>query len=129
MESCRSTALAVMVNRWNYSMSRKNNQLTVRFYFGFFAPLFDLTPVFLENAEQLRRTHPDECLAGRTIRSYTDGVIDSHTAAMPEPYSDDPKLSGQLNRAPANYTRAAAELDRRGFQIFTHSIGDKGARQ
>lgn len=44
---------------------------------------------------------------------------------MPEPYSDDPKLSGQLNRAP----RAAAELDRRGFQIFTHSIGDKGARQ
>ena len=37
-------------------MSRKNNQLTVRFYFGFFAPLFDLTPVFLENAEQLRRT-------------------------------------------------------------------------
>ncbi|MGA2881099.1 MAG: amidohydrolase [Bryobacteraceae bacterium] len=107
---------------------RKSNELTVRFYFALFAPVPDLTPAFLEQAENLRRTHHDDWLAGGAIKFYADGVIESHTAAMLAPYSDDPKLSGQLNWTPDKYLAAVAELDRRGFQIFTHSIGDKGIR-
>jgi len=57
-----------------------------------------------------------------------DGVVESHTAAMLEPYSDDPSLKGKPFWEPANYNAAVAELDKRGFQLFTHAIGDYGVR-
>ena len=57
-----------------------------------------------------------------------DGVIESHTAAMLAPYSDDPKLSGSLLWDPATYRSIVADLDKRGIQIFTHAIGDRAVR-
>jgi len=57
-----------------------------------------------------------------------DGVVESHTAAMLEPYSDDPSIKGKLFWDRANYTAAVAELDKRGLQLFTHAIGDYGVR-
>ena len=58
-----------------------------------------------------------------------DGVIEAHTAGMLQPYSDDPKLMGQPNWSAEKYTKAVTELDRRGFQIFTHAIGDRTIQQ
>jgi predicted amidohydrolase YtcJ len=107
---------------------RRNGQLTVRFYMALFAPVPELTPAFLDKAEKLRRTHNDDWISGGAIKFYTDGVIESHTAAMLAPYSDDPKLSGQLNWPPDKFIKAVAELDKLGYQIFTHSIGDRGIR-
>src|SRR5438105_786717 len=57
-----------------------------------------------------------------------DSVVESHTGAMLEPYSDDPSLKGKPFWEPANYNAAVAELDKRGFQLFTHAIGDYGVR-
>jgi predicted amidohydrolase YtcJ len=57
-----------------------------------------------------------------------DGVVEGHTAAMLGPYSDDPSQSGKLFWDPAKYAEAIDELDRRGFQIFTHAIGDRAVR-
>ena len=57
-----------------------------------------------------------------------DGVIESHTAAMLEPYTDDPSLKGKLFWDPDKYKAAVAELDKRGLQLFTHAIGDYGVR-
>jgi predicted amidohydrolase YtcJ len=55
-------------------------------------------------------------------------VIESHTAALLEPYADDPKLSGSMNYTPEQYRKNLLELDRRGFQVSTHAIGDKAIR-
>jgi hypothetical protein len=57
-----------------------------------------------------------------------DGVVEAHTAAMLEPYTDDPSQSGKLFWDPAKYKAAITELGRRHFQIFTHAIGDKAVR-
>jgi len=57
-----------------------------------------------------------------------DGVIESHTAAMLGPYSDDPSLKGKLFWDPDKYNSAIAELDKRNLQLFTHAIGDYGIR-
>jgi hypothetical protein len=57
-----------------------------------------------------------------------DGVIESHTAAMIEPYSDDPKVSGSMNYAPQQFRANVLELDRRHFQVITHAIGDLAIR-
>jgi len=52
------------------------------------------------------------------VKFMVDGVIESHTAAMLEPYSDDPSLKGKLFWEPSNYKVAVAELDKRGLQLF-----------
>ena len=57
-----------------------------------------------------------------------DGVIEAHTAAVLEPYANEPRTTGILNWDPAAYAAGVAEFDRRGFQIFTHAIGDRAIR-
>jgi predicted amidohydrolase YtcJ len=54
--------------------------------------------------------------------------VESHTAAFLEAYSDDPSTRGPLFWDPAKYRSAVAEMDKRGFQVFTHAIGDNGIR-
>ena len=46
-----------------------------------------------------------------------DGVIEAHTAAMLEPYSDDPTQIGKLFWEPAKYKAAIAELDRADYKF------------
>src|SRR6185312_5501874 len=75
-----------------------------------------------------RQRYHDEWLSAGAVKFYMDGVIESHTAAMLEPYSDDPKQIGALFWDPVKYRQAVQELDRIGYQIFTHAIGDKAVR-
>jgi predicted amidohydrolase YtcJ len=62
------------------------------------------------------------------VKFYLDGVIESHTAAMLVPYSDDPTQTGNLRWGEDQYKQAVAALDKRGIQIFTHAIGDRAVR-
>ena len=111
-----------------FDQIRKRNLLTLRFYFSIFAQPPTVTPEFIEKAEALRRNYHDEWLSGGAIKFWADGVIESHTAAMLAPYSDDPTTSGHSNWTPDAYRAGVFEFDRRGFQIFTHAIGDKTIR-
>lgn len=58
------------------------------------------------------------------VKIFLDGVIESRTAATLQPYlgGDD---RGWLNIEPAELKPLAAELDRSGFQIHIHAIGDR----
>ena len=111
-----------------FDQIRKRNLLTLRFYFSIFAQPPTVTPEFIEQAEALRRNYHDEWLSGGAIKFWADGVIESHTAAMLAPYSDDPTTSGHSNWTPDAYRAGVLEFDRRGFQIFTHAIGDRTIR-
>ncbi|MGH3054716.1 MAG: amidohydrolase, partial [Gaiellaceae bacterium] len=72
------------------------------------------------------RYHDDWLAAGKA-KFFLDGVIETRTAAMLEPYAGDSQ-SGQLWWGPQEYRQAVLELDRRGVQIFTHAIGDRAIR-
>jgi predicted amidohydrolase YtcJ len=103
---------------------RGQSQLTLRFYVANQVQPPTLTTQAIETFEQRRRTHHDEWIDSSTIKFLADGLIETHTAAMLEPYADDPKQKGSMQFDPAEYRKAVIELDRRGFQIFTHAIGD-----
>ncbi|MGH9792414.1 MAG: amidohydrolase [Candidatus Acidiferrales bacterium] len=62
------------------------------------------------------------------LKGFVDGVIESHTAAMLEPYSDDPSKKGELNYSPEELHHLVREADRRGLQVMLHAIGDRGVR-
>lgn len=60
-----------------------------------------------------------------TVKIFEDGVIESKTAALLEPYLGGTER-GWLNIEPEALNPLAAELDRLGFQIHIHAIGDRG---
>ncbi len=59
---------------------------------------------------------------------FADGVIESHTAALLEPYIDRPGDRGKPLLEQAAFDHLAISLDRAGFQIHIHAIGDRAVR-
>ena len=111
-----------------YDQLRRDGQLSLRFYIAYFLDPPELTPDTLQKIEHARRTYHDDWIFGGVVKTMLDGVVEAHTAAMLDPYSDDPSQSGKLFWDPGKYTQAVTELDRRGLQIFTHAIGDRAVR-
>jgi predicted amidohydrolase YtcJ len=109
-----------------YDELRRRGDLTLRFYIAFFMDPPEMRPQDVEAIETARKKYRDEWIDTDAVKFMVDGVIESHTAAMIEPYSDDPSLKGKLFWDPAKYNAAVAELDKRGLQLFTHAIGELG---
>jgi predicted amidohydrolase YtcJ len=64
----------------------------------------------------------------RTVKFLLDGVLVQRTAALLDPYSDAPNEKGSLEVDPATLNAGVAALDRQGFQIHVHAIGDAAVR-
>jgi predicted amidohydrolase YtcJ len=111
-----------------YDELRRSGELTVRMYVAYFLNPPELRQQDIEAIEDARKKYNSEWLSAGVVKLRLDGVIESHTAAMIEPYSDDPSLKGKLFWDPAKYSSAVAELDKRGLQLFTHAIGDLAVR-
>jgi hypothetical protein len=107
---------------------RKSDQLTSRFYIAYFLDPPGLTLEILNSLDKARATYHDEWLSGGVVKTMLDGVVESHTAAMLTPYADDPAIKGKMFWDPAQYQATVTELDKRGYQIFTHAIGDGAVR-
>ncbi len=69
----------------------------------------------------------DPWLSSGILKAMADGVIESRTAAMLEPYEEDTS-SGQPEFGDDQLDAFVAEADRRGWQIEIHAIGDRGVR-
>jgi predicted amidohydrolase YtcJ len=84
----------------------------------------------LDELNQKRNSHPlsDLMLHTGMLKAFMDGSLGSHTAAMLEPYADDPKNSGIPRYDPAKLNDMAKERALAGFQLGFHAIGDKGVQ-
>lgn len=113
-----------------YEQLRQKGLLTLRFYVGYFLNPPELRAADIEKIEQVRQRFPasNTWISGGAVKMMLDGVVETHTAAMLNPYADDPSQTGKLFWEPAKYKQALAELDRRGFQLFTHAIGERAVR-
>jgi predicted amidohydrolase YtcJ len=111
-----------------YDELRRRGNLTLRMYIAYFLNPPELRPKDIDAIEEARRKYTGDWLSGGVVKMMIDGVIESHTAAMLEPYTDDPSTKGKLFWEPDKYKAAVAELDKRGLQLFTHAIGDYAVR-
>src|SRR5712671_3264705 len=111
-----------------YDELRRQGQQTLRFYISYFLNPPELRTKDLDSIEAARKKFHDDWIDTNVVKMMVDGVIESHTAAMLEPYSDDSSTKGKLFWDPAKYFAAVAELDKRGLQLFTHAIGEYGVR-
>jgi predicted amidohydrolase YtcJ len=77
--------------------------------------------------EQRRASHPtDDLLLHLTqLKGFMDGSLGSRTAALDEPYADDPGNSGLPRYEQSKLSQMASERAAAGFQLGFHAIGDR----
>ena len=119
-----------------YDELLKRGELTLRVSVAFSvgARTTPPTPQEIDRFVQLKNQYDlNPMLRAGAVKFVIDGVIESHTAAMIEPYSDLPPNHGapmgELSMPSDQYRDLVARLDRAGFQIYTHAIGDRGVRE
>ncbi len=82
----------------------------------------------LDRFAELGVRHRGPWLKAGAVKIFMDGVIESHTAAMLETFGNNPEERGAPNYTQAEINELVSKLDERGFQIFTHAIGDRAVR-
>src|SRR5580704_2699566 len=82
----------------------------------------------VEELQKKRDSHPQSDLMLHTgmLKGFMDGSLGGHTAALLEPYADDPKNSGLPRYEADKLNDMAKERVLAGFQLGFHAIGDKG---
>jgi predicted amidohydrolase YtcJ len=106
-----------------WKLLRSSGELTMRVRLA-----FDLTPgADLSRLEGLRQDH-DLWISTGILKVFADGVVESHTAAMLEPYARSTER-GSLMWDSTELKAAVHEADARGWQVEIHAIGDAAIRQ
>ena len=111
-----------------YSELGRRGELTVRVY-----QMLSADATFgdadLQRFEQARtRFTDDPLLKTGAVKLMADGVIETHTAAMLEPYTNRPGVKGEPQFTTDQLNRIVTLLDGKGWQIMTHAIGDAAIR-
>ena len=83
---------------------------------------------FLDDLIQLRRCHETSPVAVRSCKIFIDGVIEGHTAFLLSSYDDRPDFKGNALWKWEDFKMTVAALDRAGFQIHIHAVGDAAVR-
>ena len=110
-----------------FERAREEGRLRSRLVAAFLHPQ-GTTDEDLDEFADASRRHDDDRFRAGPIKLYIDDVVEAHTAGFFEPYATDPSTSGTLFYQPEEFTYLMAKLDARGFQTFTHSMGDRGIR-
>jgi predicted amidohydrolase YtcJ len=68
-------------------------------------------------------------LRAKTVKIIGDGALSSGTAALLDPYLDNPTSRGLLIWSDEEILAAATKFDALGYQLHIHAIGDAAVRQ
>lgn len=82
----------------------------------------------IEELKQKRSRYRGKNLRAEAVKIFADGVIESRTAAMLEPYLDRPDYRGIPNLEADKFKRLVTALDQEKFQVHIHAIGDRAIR-
>jgi predicted amidohydrolase YtcJ len=63
------------------------------------------------------------------VKIYADGSLGARTAALREPYADDPSNTGILRYSDEGLSELVEAVDSRGMQAIVHAIGDRAVEQ
>jgi len=84
----------------------------------------------IEELNRKRDSHPasDNMLHTGMLKGFMDGSLGTKTAALLEPYSDDPNNSGLPQYDAAKLNAMTEERVLAAYQVGFHAIGDKGVQ-
>ena len=103
---------------------QKNDKLKVRIYAN--VPL----STWAKLAEEVAKNGKgDSKLRIGGLKGFADGALGSHTAAMLEPFTDNPSDKGFFITPPDSLYYYVSNADKKGLNIMVHAIGDNAIRQ
>jgi predicted amidohydrolase YtcJ len=110
-----------------YDDLRRAGELSARVYYSLL-----VTPGFsdkdADRFDAVWKAHPDTpLLKTGLIKMFLDGVIETNTAFMLAPYANAP-TTGTPNYRREDFGRILQMMDRRGWQIMVHALGDGAVR-
>ena len=108
-----------------FVQARDSGILKSRLEIALFHPI-GTTEADLVEFAKAREQFDDDQMRVSAIKLYIDDVIEAHTAAMLEPYSDMPEEIGETFYSVVDFNALVARLDAAGNQLFVHAIGDRG---
>ena len=114
-----------------YQELHQRGELTVRMTTAFATDVgvrHTISPEELATFDEARRRFHDDWVRAGIIKFFADGVIETHTAAMLEPYANTPGQKGSTLYTPEEFRRDFLALDKHGYQVMTHAIGDGAVR-
>jgi len=114
-----------------YERLRERGHLTVRayHYMSVYDRPEDEPPLDLvQRFAGLPRRYTSPWNRTRGIKLFIDGVVESKTALMLEPYADGSGDGGVPDMDLATYRAVVVAADALGLDVATHAIGDRGVR-
>src|SRR6185436_19663678 len=110
-----------------YDDLRRSGTLGARVYYSLL-----VTPNFsdkdADRFDAIWKAHPDTpMLKTGIVKMFMDGVIETNTAFMLAPYVNAP-TTGKPNYTREDFNRIVAMMDKRGWQIMVHGLGDGAVR-
>lgn len=107
-----------------YNKLRAQNKLRIRIHANLFIE-------HLKDRIEMGSKHglSDDILWIGGIKIFEDGSLGARTAALLEPYSDDPNHNGMLFYSQDELDKIVKEVDHNGFQLVIHAIGDRAINQ
>jgi predicted amidohydrolase YtcJ len=82
----------------------------------------------IKSMQEARLEYSSGRIQANTVKIWADGILESYTAKMLQPYSDRPEDTGLLMVPRTEIMAAVPMLDKAGFQIHIHAIGDATVR-
>lgn len=71
---------------------------------------------------------PGDSMRVRAAKVFLDGSLGARTAALSEPYEDDPSTSGILTTSRERLSELAEAAKQENFQLCIHAIGDRAVK-
>ncbi len=110
-----------------YERLRAQGDLSVRAY-HYMSMREEMPRACLDEFAELTRRYTDPWNRTRGIKLFIDGVVESKTALLLEPYADGSGETGVPDMDPEAYREIVVAADRLGMDVATHAIGDRGVR-
>lgn len=110
-----------------YDELLQKGELTLRTSFAFGVNP-KTTQADIDKIVEASKKYNSDMLRVKAVKIAVDGVIESYTAAMLEPYTNNPDTSGTPAFTQEQLNNVVAMADKAGLQIYIHAIGDKGVR-
>ena len=83
----------------------------------------------LDEADEMRRRFTSDKVWSGRVKMFMDGVLDSYTALVLQPYPGKPESIGDAVFEADHFNEACTRADAMGLQISVHAIGDAAVRR
>ena len=123
-KKCGLTSIQQLIGDEEYLEElQKNGELKLRVYLS--QPLTDDTEKLARYKELKQRYKDNPLIRFGALKGFMDGTLGSQTAALFEPFSDNPSTCGLLTMPVERMEELILKADRDSFQLAIHAIGTR----